>query len=219
VILTEWWLPESLKGRVGNWWGRLNLLLLRWVCGLDYQLNGLENLPEGPAVIAANHQSAWETIALRGLLPPRQTWVLKKELLMIPVFGWSLWVARAIAIDRKAGSRALKTVVRQGTERLREGRLVIIFPEGTRVEPNEYVKYGMSAGLLATSAGVPLVPVAHNAGVFWHPRGLLKYPGRIQVVIGKPLATEGVKAAELTRRLEAWIREEIQQMPQSYDEA
>jgi 1-acyl-sn-glycerol-3-phosphate acyltransferase len=218
VILTEWWLPSGWRGRLSNQWGRINLWLLWQVCGLGYRVRGLENLPSGGAVVASNHQSAWETLALRALLPPRQTWVLKKELLMIPVFGWSLWVSRAIAIDRNAGTKALREVIRLGAKRLKEGRLLIIFPEGTRVEPGKHGKYGNSAGLLAARTGFPLIPVAHNAGVFWHRRGLEKHPGTIEVVMGPPIETSGLKPAEITQRLEDWIRRETERMPQSLKE-
>lgn len=217
IILTEWWLPPRWSGRLGNVWGLANLSLLKAVCGLGYRIQGLENLPSTGAVVAANHQSAWETIALRGLLPPRQTWVLKRQLLMIPVFGWALWVSKSIAIDRKAGPKSLKKLMKEGITRLEEGRLVVIFPEGTRVTPGEQRKYSAGAGLLAGRSGCPVVPVAHNAGVFWARRGLRKYPGTIDVVFGPPIPTQGLKAVTVTRKVEEWIKARTEQMPQRWN--
>jgi len=217
IILTEWWIPSRWSGRLGNLWGSVNLSLLKAVCGLDYHIQGLENLPGTGAVVAANHQSAWETIALRGLLPARQTWVLKRELLMIPIFGWALWVSKAIVVDRKSGPKSLKKLVKEGIRRLEEGRLVVIFPEGTRVPPGEQRKYGAGAGLLAGSSGCPVIPVAHNAGVFWARRGLKKYPGTIDVVFGPPILTQGLKAVAVTRKVEEWIKGRTEQMPHRRD--
>jgi 1-acyl-sn-glycerol-3-phosphate acyltransferase len=123
----------------------------------------------------------------------------------VPVFGWVLWLLKPIAIDRKGGGAAVQQVLKQGQERLAQGLWVVIFPEGTRVPAGETRRYGMSGALLAAAAGLPIVPVAHNAGEFWPRRGLLKKPGTIRVVIGPPIATAGVEPRLLNERTQAWV--------------
>ena len=189
--------------------------LLERVCGLRYEVVGLKNIPEQNCIIASKHQSAWETIAFRRLLPPRQSWVLKKELLRIPIFGWALAAANPIAIDRSAGKAAAKQIIKRGTELLHRGCYVVIFPEGTRVAPGERKRYGIGAALLAEHSGYPVLPIAHNAGVFWRRRGILKRPGVIQVVIGVPIETRGLKAAEINRRIEDWIESQVAELPRT----
>ncbi|MEJ2576331.1 MAG: lysophospholipid acyltransferase family protein [Gammaproteobacteria bacterium] len=205
LSLLGWLLPWPQRHAIANAWGDTNLWLQRVLCGLSYRLRGAEHLPRGPSIVMAKHQSAWETISLRGILRKEQSWVLKRELLWIPVFGWALRVMRPIAIDRKAGRRAAREIVEQGLARLAEGRTIVIFPEGTRTAPGERRKYGIGGGLLAERARVPVIPIAHNAGVFWKRRGLKKYPGTIDVVVGPPIDTSGKKAAAITREVEAWI--------------
>lgn len=215
VVLTAWALPEDRRGVISNAWGKTNLWLLRVVCGLDYRVTGWEHLPETPCVIMAKHQSAWETMALRGILPPNQCWILKRELTWIPVFGWALAVMRPIAIDRKAGSKAVKQVIREGTAALKEGRLVVVFPEGTRVAPGERRKYNVGGALLAERSGYPVLPIAHNAGVFWRRRAFAKYPGTVEVVIGPVIPTAGRRATEILADTEDWIETTVAALPQT----
>lgn len=200
-----WMVSQRTNDSIANQWGRLNLWLQHHLCGLDFTISGLENLPDGAYLLMAKHQSAWETIALRGLLRPDQSWVLKRELMQIPVFGWALRRVKPIAIDRKAGRRAVLQVVEEGMARLQEGRIVIIFPEGTRTAPGQRRKYGLGGGLLAERSGVDVLPLAHNAGRFWRRRGVKKYPGTIQVVVGKPISSVGRKAADIMRDVEDWV--------------
>ncbi len=208
-------LPFPLRSKIANLWGLSNLKLLKWICGLEYQVQGAEHIPNQSCVILSKHQSAWETIAFRWLLPPLQTWVLKRELMWIPLFGWALAVAQPIAINRKTGKKAATEIIRQGVMRLQQGRNVIIFPEGTRVAPGERKKYGMGGALLAKKSGYPVLPVAHNAGVYWRRRGLKKHPGTIQVVIGPLIETNGLTAAAINREVEQWIEETMKELPSS----
>ena len=208
----------DFSDRVATRWGKMNLWLQAVICGLRYEIRGLEHLPaEGPCIIMSKHQSAWETIGLRGIFKPQQSWVLKKELLRLPIFGWALRFTKSIPIDRSAGRRAVIDVVKQGTARLTEDRYVIIFPEGTRTAPGERRKYGLGGGVLAERSGVAVVPVAHNAGVFWGRRGVKKYPGTVQVVIGAPIETKGKKAVQITADVEEWIEARQQELPLSID--
>lgn len=212
-------MPMSWRHALGNGWGRANMFLLKWVCGLTYTLKGAEHIPKGGSLIMAKHQSTWETMALRGLLPRNQAWVLKRELMWIPVFGWAMAMVQPIAIDRKAGRKAIKQVIDQGKACLAAGRNVIIFPEGTRTAPGERRRYGVGGGLLAQKTGVPVVPIAHNAGVFWPRRGLIKHPGTIQVVIGKPIETQGKDAAQIMAEVEAWIEGVQETLPTTLEQA
>ena len=198
-------LPYSRRCVLANSWGMLNLKFLKFFCGLDYEVEGLEHIQKQNCIVMSKHQSAWETLALRGLLPPSQSWVLKKELLSVPFFGWALKRCQPIAIDRKAGRRAVRQVVDQGTEALKDGRWVIIFPEGTRVAPGVRKKYGIGGALLAEKSSYPVVPIAHNAGEFWKRRDLKKYPGRVKVIIGEPIPTDGKKASQIISEVEEWI--------------
>jgi 1-acyl-sn-glycerol-3-phosphate acyltransferase len=167
-------------------------------------VEGLENLPNTPSVILSKHQSAWETIVFQQIFPPL-SFVLKKNLLYIPFFGWGLALFSPIAIDREAAREALKQIEAQGRERLRTGFWVLIFPEGTRVAPGEAGKFQVGGAWLAVKAGAPVVPVAHNAGRYWPKNGFLKYPGEIVVRIGKPIPSDGRKATQVLAEAEAWI--------------
>ncbi|WP_338113759.1 lysophospholipid acyltransferase family protein [Thiococcus pfennigii] len=212
--LFGWLMPTPLLGRLGQSWAQANLWGQRRICGLDYRTQGLERLPERNCIVLAKHQSAWETIALRGILPPQQTWVLKRELLWIPFFGWALAPYRPIAIDRGAGRAALRQLMERGAHWLAKGRWVILFPEGTRVAPGERHRYGSGGAMLAERTGVPIVPIAHNAGVFWPRRSINKHPGTIDVVIGEPIATAGRSAQEINQEVEAWIEGTLATLPQ-----
>jgi len=205
--------PLAVRDRLGAAWGGTNLWLMKVICGLDYKIQGKENLPKEAAIVMSKHQSTWETISLKKILKPEQSWVLKKELMWVPVFGWALASVPTIAIDRKAGRKAIKQIVEQGIPLLRQGRVIVIFPEGTRTAPGEHHKYGIGGSILAEKSGYPIVPIAHNAGVFWKRRSLRKYPGTIDVVVGKPIETKGKKASEITREVESWIEAQVARLP------
>ena len=218
IGLFGWFLPTRFADVLATRWGLLNLWLQRVLCGLRYEVEGIENLPNGPCIVMAKHQSTWETIGLRGLMQPAQSWVLKKELMQLPIFGWGLRLARSIPIDRSAGRRAVLKVVEDGKARLAEGRYVVIFPEGTRTAPGERRKYGMGGGVLAERSGAQVIPIAHNAGVFWRRRGVKKYPGTIRVVIGPTISSSGKKAATIMHEVEHWIETEQEKLPMSVNQ-
>lgn len=213
LALLGWLMPKDWRHAIANGWGHANLWLLKVVCGLTYKIDGMEHIPSGGAVIMSKHQSTWETLAFRGLFPRTQAWVLKRELMWVPVFGWAMAMVNPIAIDRSAGRKAIKQIVDQGKAMLAEGRNVIIFPEGTRTAPGERRRYGVGGGILASKAQAPVIPVAHNAGVFWARRGMLKYPGEIQVVIGTPIPTTDKDAGEVMDAVESWIEDMQQRLP------
>ncbi len=204
-------LPILVRSRFIALWARFQLWSLRHVCRLDYQIEGRGNLPPGPAIVFSKHQSAWETLAYQVILPPL-TWVLKRELLWIPLFGWGLAMLRPIAIKRGTGRRAVDQVVKQGTDRLADGLWVLIFPEGTRLPPRTRRKYKQGGAILAAKSGYPVVPIAHNAGSFWPRRGFVKRPGVIRVAIGPVIESRGRSAAEITKLSEDWIESTMKEL-------
>jgi 1-acyl-sn-glycerol-3-phosphate acyltransferase len=209
VVLLLAWLPGHKLYGVARAWSVSQLWMLKMLCGLSHRVEGLEHVPEGAHVSMWKHSSAWETIAQASIFPP-QSWVLKRELMWIPMVGWAVKCLKPIAINRKAGATAVNQVVEQGKARLAEGLWILIFPEGTRVAPGETRKYGISGALLASRAGCKIVPVAHNAGVYWPRRGWLKRPGVIHVRIGPPIEAAGREPRELNEEVRAWIEAQVQ---------
>jgi len=193
---------------VGRSWGRTTLWFCKVLCGLDFTVEGRENLPAENGVVFMKHSSAYETIA-QWIIFPRQCWVLKRELMWVPFLGWALAALHSIAINRSAGQLAVQQVIDKGKERLTEGLWVIIFPEGTRMEPGETRRYGVSGTLLAQDAGRLIVPVAHNAGDFWPRRGLLKRPGTVKFCIGPPIDPAGRPPREVNQEIQNWIEAKV----------
>jgi 1-acyl-sn-glycerol-3-phosphate acyltransferase len=221
AVLTVVWSIVSLltfpfapvtRYRIITVWSRVVVWLARIICGIDYTVRGLENLPREAAIVLAKHQSAWETLALQVFLPP-QVWVLRRSLLRVPFFGWGLAMMSPIAIDRSAGMHALKQTLAQGRQRLAQGFWIIIFPEGTRTAPGERGKYQVGGAWLAVRTGAPVVPIAHNAGHLWRKNAFYKFPGTISVVIGKPIDPAGLEPEQLNRRVEDWIESEMARLP------
>jgi 1-acyl-sn-glycerol-3-phosphate acyltransferase len=208
LVLPTLLLPRGVTYAAAVGWVRSVLFMLRWLCNLDYVVEGKEHLPARSAVVLMKHSSAWETLAQLCIFP-RQTWVLKHELTWVPVFGWVVLALRPIAIDRRGGGAAVQQVIEQGQQRLAEGLWVMIFPEGTRVPAGQTRRYGLSGALLAAAAGLPILPVAHDAGEFWPRRSWLKRPGTIRVVIGPPLSTADVEPRQVTERTQRWIEDTI----------
>lgn len=197
-------IPGLRSFAVARAWAASVLTVLRGLCGLDYRVEGAEHIGGANGVALLKHSSAWETIA-QFVIFPRQTWVMKRELLWVPILGWVLRLFKPIAIDRKGGRTAVEQVIKLGRLRLQEGYWVMIFPEGTRVPVGEKRRYGISGALLATTAGSDVVAVAHDAGHYWPRRGLLKRPGVIRLAIGPRISTRGREAREINAEVEAWI--------------
>ena len=208
-----WPLPHRLRYFFAvRCWALANLWLLRVLCGVSWEASGRENLPAGPCVVLMKHSSAFDTI-VQTLLFPRQTWMLKRELMFVPIFGWGLASMRAIGVDRARGPKGIRSIIRQGRARLRdEGLWVIVFPEGTRVAPGEVGHYAPGGAMIASAAACPVVPVAHNAGDHWPRRSATKQPGAIRIVIGRPLDSTGVGARKITQEAKSWIEAEVRQI-------
>jgi 1-acyl-sn-glycerol-3-phosphate acyltransferase len=207
--------PYQFRFRFARTWGKSMLWAGRVMCGLDYKIEGAENIPDRPSVILIKHSTVFETYAQLAIFPA-QAWVVKRELQWIPIFGWGLAAMKPIAIDRRAGRFAVKQVIEQGKARLADGIWITIFPEGTRVAPGETKRYGVSGTALAKEAGCQIVPVAHNAGDFWPRRGLRKRPGLIRFCIGPPITVGERTPKEANREVHEWIESKMREISPRY---
>lgn len=204
-VLVGIFMPIRMRYRYFLVWNGFSLWWLEVTCGIRHEITGLDNVPPAPFVMLANHQSPWETLFLYWKFLPACA-ILKKELLNIPFFGWALRLLHPIAIDRSKKNLSLQQLLEQGRGKLDEGISVLVFPEGTRVSPGVVKKYSAGGAELAILAGKLIVPVAHNAGEFWPAHRILKHPGTIRVVIGKPIDPAGRTARDVIREVEEWIR-------------
>lgn len=196
-------LPREIMFKIGRIWARGCLSLLSKLCDLHYEIRGRTHLPATPCILAAKHQSAWDTIVLV-LLVDGPSYVFKRELLRIPLFGWYLQRAGCIDIDRKGGSRALRRMIEEARQALQRGQSIVIFPEGTRVAPGHRRPYHPGVAALYTHLDVPVVPIAVNSGLFWGRRSFRKRPGRIVLELLPPIAP-GLTRRRFTAELETAI--------------
>jgi 1-acyl-sn-glycerol-3-phosphate acyltransferase len=210
LVLLSFWVPPLPRFRFITGWCYINLLAARWICGIRHRVVGGENIPprSSPNIVMSKHSSTWETLQLNFLFPPL-AFVAKKELLSIPFFGWAFTLASPITIDRKAGQDAMTQIVTQGRERFKQGFWIVVYPEGTRIRAGKRAHYKTGGARLAAELGVPIVPVAHNAGYLW-PKGILgKRPGVITVSIGRPVTPKGKDVQQLMTEVETWIENEV----------
>jgi len=203
-------LPLEKRYRVTMVWTRFCIWLADKLLGIKYQVKGIENMPKGPAILLSKHQSTWETLFYPGFFLPRELcYVFKRELLMLPFFGWGIGLLKMIHIDRNKGSNAFEGVVSQGKEKLAEGRLIIMFPEGTRIPVGESGKYKSGGARLAVRTGAPVIPIAHNAGECWPRNAFIKKPGLITVSIGPAIQTDGRDSEDVNKEVQQWIESEM----------
>lgn len=196
------------RNEILSLWARNMLWWLKVTCNITYQVKGAEKIPATPCVILSKHQSAWETLAFQQIFPAL-VFVMKRELLWIPFFGWGLAMTSPVAINRSAGREALKQLVAKGKARLNTGFWVVIFPEGTRIAPHQHGKFHIGGAWLASGAKATVLPVAHNAGLCWPKNSFIKKPGVITVSIGEAFDASAMKADEVNARVEAWIKQEM----------
>lgn len=208
-------LPYRIRFALARGWGKSMLGVGRVLCGLEYVLEGAENIPQKPCVFMIKHTTVFEIYAQLAFLPA-QTWVVKRELLWIPLFGWGLAAMRPIAINRSAGRSAVTRVLEQGKDRLAAGIYLSVFPEGTRMGLGETQRYGASGAALALDAGVDLVPIAHNAGDFWPRRGLRKRPGLIRFCVGPPISPVGRKPKVTNLLVQDWVETKMAEISVGY---
>lgn len=203
--------PLRLRIALIKNWINSSLAILKYICGLDYQIEGRENIPEHGFIVMSKHSSTWETIALQKFFDP-MVWVVKKELTRIPFFGWGLIAMNAIALNRGTGRQAIKQLINESRQRMDEGRILMLFPEGTRVPPGEKKPFKMGGAIVSEKTGYAVLPVAHNAGEFWPRHSWIKWPGTIRIVIGKPIYPEGRKAEQIIAEVEQWITTTCEQI-------
>lgn len=215
TIFFIWPLPFSIRSAIARSWGKSMLWVGRIVCGLDYVIEGRENIPAEPSVIMIKHTTVFETYTQLAVFPP-QTWVVKRELKWIPLFGWGLAAMRPIAINRGAGHFAVTQVIEQGRQLLADGIWITIFPEGTRMPAGQTRKYGVSGAALAREVQCPIVPVAHNAGDLWPRRGLVKKPGLIRFCIGPAIDPADRPPKEINRVVQDWIETKMREISAGY---
>ncbi len=202
----------KIRWKIGYAWCAIISWMTKVFCGLTFEVEGMENFdPKQPAIILSNHQSAWETLALRYILPPHSV-VIKRELLYLPIWGWSLLTLKSIVINRKNQRASLRAILEQGSRYLNEGLWVLIFPEGTRAPAREVLKFNIGGAMLAHKTGFPVIPVAHNAGDFWPRYSFFKYPGVIKLKIGPVIESKGRKVAEINADAEQWIAQTLKNM-------
>ncbi len=211
-------LPYADPFIVAKLWGKCMFVAGRVFCNIDVVVEGEEHIPDKPCVIMIKHTSVFETYAQLAVFP-RQTWVVKRELLWVPIFGLSLWSMRSIAINRGTGHTAVNQVIEQGKQRIADGLSVAVFPEGTRMPAGQTRKYGISGAALAKEAGVKILPVAHNAGDLWPRRQLTKKPGLIRICIGPPIDASTQNPKQTNLLVQAWIENKMAEISTAYADA
>jgi 1-acyl-sn-glycerol-3-phosphate acyltransferase len=186
AALPTFFMPYRAIIAVAKSWGRVNLVLLRVVAGVDCEVRGREKIPKGPIIVASKHQSAWETFALLPLID-NPVFILKRELQWIPIFGWLTIKGRMVPVDRGGRSQALAAMVERARIELADNRQLIIFPEGTRRPAGAEPRYKLGVAHLYAAGGVPCVPIALNSGLFWPRRSLRRFPGTVVAEILDPI--------------------------------
>ncbi len=204
LVVILFFTPSSFRLKIARLWSHVNNFLLKVFCGIDFSIQGKENLDVETAIILSKHQSTWETLALHSFTPYVH-WVFKRELMYIPIFGWALALTDPIAINRGTGRVAIKQLITEGTKKLNDGKWMVLFPEGTRTSPGKSHKYKIGGSLLAEKSGYPVIPIAHNAGEFWPRHSFIKWPGTISVVIGPAIETKGRMAEDINTEVYNWI--------------
>jgi len=203
ILILSFFLSTPSLQYIGKTWILFILKTLKFLCGIGWTIKGIENIPSSPFVIASNHQSPWESFFLQTLFLPTSS-IMKKEILIIPFFGWAISRLRPISINRKLKLKSLRKVIEVGSRRIRDGYSILVFPEGTRKKPEDGIgKFGNSCGVLAANESVPIIPICHNSGKYWINKSFKKKSGDINVVIGKPIFGNDPK--KLTEEARSWI--------------
>ncbi|MBN1378688.1 MAG: 1-acyl-sn-glycerol-3-phosphate acyltransferase [Gammaproteobacteria bacterium] len=211
IYILAFMIPYKQRYLIARLWGYLSVLGLKLCCFLRCQIIGRENIPTRPFIVFSKHQSSFEILVLMSTLGPT-SWVAKREILRLPIFGWAFGMSKPICLDRKAGITAVEQLNQQGQQALDEGRNVLIFPEGTRKAPGTKPHYRIGGALLAEKTGYPILPVAHNCGEFWPRLSFFKWPGKATLIFGPLLETKGKKASEINQQAQEWIEGRMEEI-------
>jgi 1-acyl-sn-glycerol-3-phosphate acyltransferase len=202
-------LPRPIHYNIVMFWLDMQIWAAKVIMGIRYQVIGAENLPDGPAILLSKHQSTWETFFYPTFMPRQLCYVFKRELLFVPFFGWGIGLLDMIHINRSKGADAFDEIVRQGAEKLAQGRWIIMFPEGTRIPVGKTGRYKSGGARLAVRTGAPVVPIAVNAGEVWPKKPWIKRPGLVTVSIGPPISTQQRQPDAVIEEVEAWIEAQM----------
>lgn len=211
LLSLSFFMPLGFRIGIIHAWAIYSLASLRLFCGLKYQVEGLENIPDHGFIVMSKHSSTWETIAIQRFFRP-MVWVVKRELTWIPFFGWALKSMNAIALNRGTGRKAINQLVRESQVSMDQGRILMLFPEGTRVPPGQSKPFKLGGAIVSQQTGYSVLPIAHNAGEFWPRHSWIKWPGTIRVVIGKPIDPEGKTPEQIIGEVAGWITAECERI-------
>ena len=207
LLVLLFFTPMPVRMLVIRTWSDYTLFILRIFCGLDYTIEGLDNIPAEGFIVMSKHSSTWETIVLQRFFRP-MVWVVKRELTWIPIFGWGLRAMDAIALNRGTGRKAINQLIEESQALMAQGRILMLFPEGTRVLPGQRKPYKIGGAIVSQRTGYAILPIAHNAGEFWPRHSWIKWPGTVRVVIGKPIDPGERSPEEIIAEVGGWIQAE-----------
>jgi 1-acyl-sn-glycerol-3-phosphate acyltransferase len=195
---------------LGAMWIKVVLNALKFLCGVSWKVEGIENIPSTPCIVVSNHQGQWESFFLQTLFIP-STSIIKKELLLIPLFGWALRCMKPITLNRLNRVSSLKKVIKKGVIKLKNGFSIILFPEGTRISPEKGIQpFARSCGLLSVKSGFPVLPICHNSGKYWKNKRFIKSPGKVILRIGEPILGRDPKV--ITNDAYNWVKNNYEEI-------
>ena len=195
---------------LGAMWIKVVLNALKFLCGVSWKVEGIENIPNTPCIVVSNHQGHWESFFLQTLFIP-STSIIKKELLLIPLFGWALRCMKPITLNRLNRVSSLKKVIKKGVIKLKNGFSIILFPEGTRISPEKGIQpFARSCGLLSVKSGFPVLPICHNSGKYWKNKKFIKSPGEVVLRIGEPILGRDPKV--ITNDAYNWVKNNYEEI-------
>ena len=210
IISLYFFLSTKRLQRLGAMWIKVVLNALKFLCGVSWKVEGIENIPNTPCIVVSNHQGQWESFFLQTLFIP-STSIIKKELLLIPLFGWALRCMKPITLNRLNRVSSLKKVIKKGVIKLKNGFSIILFPEGTRISPERGIQpFARSCGLLSVKSGFPVLPICHNSGKYWKNKKFIKSPGKVVLRIGEPILGRDPKV--ITNDAYNWVKNNYEEI-------
>ena len=210
IISLYFFISTKRLQRLGAMWIKVVLNALKFLCGVSWKVEGVENIPNTPCIVVSNHQGQWESFFLQTLFIP-STSIIKKELLLIPLFGWALRCMKPITLNRLNRVSSLKKVIKKGVIKLKNGFSIILFPEGTRISPEKGIQpFARSCGLLSVKSGFPVLPICHNSGKYWKNKKFIKSPGKVVLRIGEPILGRDPKV--ITNDAYNWVKNNYEEI-------